>query len=103
MLFRIHKDLIRFCPRLMEEGNREGKNFFIWIRCSPLKRPDSPKESKEMQAFSLFCLACVYLDAKPNRRQRALSLSDFGAEPDNCVDCRLGLVQLRRVAAGLKD
>jgi hypothetical protein len=51
----------------------------------------------------LFGFSCVYLDAKPNRRQRALSLSDFGAEPDNCVDCRLGLVQLRRVAAGLKD
>ena len=25
------------------KGNREGKKFFIWIRCNPLKRPDSTK------------------------------------------------------------
>jgi hypothetical protein len=24
-------------------GNREAKNFFIWIRCNPLKSPESAK------------------------------------------------------------
>jgi hypothetical protein len=43
MLFRMNRDTIRFRPRLSEEGNREGKNFFIWIRCNPLKSPDSAK------------------------------------------------------------
>jgi hypothetical protein len=36
------------------------EDFFIWIRCNPLKSPDSAKESKEMQAFLFgfiwFCL-----------------------------------------------
>ena len=41
--------------------------------------------------------------AKPNSRQRALSLSDLGAEPGDRIDRRLRLVELRRVAAGLED
>jgi hypothetical protein len=35
-----------------------GKNFFIWIRCNPLKGPDS---AKEMQAF-LLGFIWFYLD-----------------------------------------
>ena len=41
--------------------------------------------------------------AKLNPRQRALSLSDLGAERDNRVERRLRLVELRRMAAGFED
>jgi hypothetical protein len=54
--------------------------------------------------FLVFIWICLdYLAAKPNSGQRALSLSNLGAEPDNRVDRRLGLVELRRMAAGLED
>jgi hypothetical protein len=39
-------------------GNREGKNFFIWIRCNPLKSPESAKEIQGNASF----FACFNLD-----------------------------------------
>ena len=73
MLFRMNVDQIRFCPRRSEEEIDKEEKFFIWIRCNPLKRPNSAKESKEMQAFFLgfIWISWIYLAAKPNPRHRA--------------------------------
>jgi hypothetical protein len=45
-----------------QPGTRVGgkKDFSIWIRRNPLKRPDSAKEKKEMQAFFL-AFTWIYL------------------------------------------
>ena len=58
-----------------------------------------------MQAFFLgFVWICLDLFGRQAEfSSTRLSLSDLGAEPDNRVDRRLGLVELRRVAAGLED
>jgi hypothetical protein len=104
MLFRMSRIESGSARGPARKGNREGKKFFIWIRCNPLKRPDSTKGIQgNASLFPWFYLDLlwIYLAAKPNSGQRALSLSNLGAEPDDRVDRRLGLVELRRVAAGL--
>jgi hypothetical protein len=61
MLFRMNRDRIRFCPK-QGGGNREGKNFFIWIRCNPLKSPDSTKEIQgNASLFPGFIWICLDL------------------------------------------
>ena len=106
MLFRMSRGSNPVLPEAQRGGNREGKNFFIWIRCNPLKSPEfrqrNPRKCK-LFCLVLFGFAWIYLAAKPNSRQRALSLSDLGAEPDNRVKRRLRLVELRRVAAGFEN
>ena len=58
-----------------------------------------------MQAFFLgFIWICLDLFGRQAERASArLCVSNLGAEPDDRVDRRLGLVELRRVAAGLED
>ena len=56
-----------------------------------------------MQAFFLGFI-WISLDLFGRQAERAsarLCVSNLGAEPDDRVDRRLGLVELRRVAAGL--
>ena len=58
MLFRMSRGSNPVLHEAQREGNREGKNFFIWIRCNPLK---SPEFRQEIQGNpSLF--SCFYLD-----------------------------------------
>jgi hypothetical protein len=33
------------------QGTKEGKDFFVWIRRNPLKRPDSAKGIQEIQSL----------------------------------------------------
>jgi len=67
MLFRMNRNRIRFCPR-QGGGNREGKNFFIWIRCNPLKSPESAKEIQgNASVFAWFYLDLLGFIWPPRR------------------------------------
>jgi hypothetical protein len=55
--------MIRGCPEIMDACDvdpfcsqpetrvKARPDFFIWIRCNPLKSPDSAKEKQGMQAL----------------------------------------------------
>jgi hypothetical protein len=58
MLFRNGPGPNPVLPEAQRGGNRQGKNFFIWIRCNPLKSPESAKEIQGNASF----FAWFYLD-----------------------------------------
>jgi hypothetical protein len=58
MLFRMNRGSNPVPHEAQREGNRERKKFFIWIRCNPLKSPESAKKIQGNASF----FACFNLD-----------------------------------------
>ena len=58
MLFRMSRGSNPVLPEAQRGGNRQRKKFFIWIRCNPLKSPESAKGIQGNASN----FACFYLD-----------------------------------------